>query len=188
MSKINEPRAHQIHRQNADRMCLVSFVAVLSGVVVRQVRYAHPTTLQEALNLTLAVDEAERQERLNETIFTLSDAFTGQLPRSASKKNRERNESARPADPGASSQQNIPTRSVRSGTQDSSSPRCYECGCIRHFSRECPSRLKRLGSSTNWPVRRNPSERSKRRSSSSEKPPNVTTRGGTKETPMKGNE
>jgi len=44
---------------NADRMCLASFVAGLSGVVGRQLRYAHPRTLQVALNLALAVEDAE---------------------------------------------------------------------------------------------------------------------------------
>jgi hypothetical protein len=144
MSKVNDPRAQQIHRENADRMCLASFVAGLSGVVGRQVRYAHPRTLQEALNLPLAVDEAERQERRNETFYTRSDEFSGQLPRSASKKGRERNDSARSADSGASSQQNNPTGSVRSGTQDSSSPRCYECGGIGHFRRGMSYEAKKI--------------------------------------------
>jgi len=60
-------------------MCLASFVAGLSGVVSRQVRYTHPRTLHEALNLALAVDEAERQERRNETFCTRSDELAGQL-------------------------------------------------------------------------------------------------------------
>jgi len=107
MSKVNEPRAQQIHRENADRMCLASFVAGLSGVVGRQLRYAHSRTLQEAFNLVLAVDKAERQERRNETFYTRSGEFAGELPRSASKKSCERNDSARSADSGSSSQQNM---------------------------------------------------------------------------------
>jgi len=42
--------------------CLASFVAGLNGIVGRQVRYAHPKSLPEALNVALAVDEAEKQE------------------------------------------------------------------------------------------------------------------------------
>jgi len=67
ISKVKDPIAQQIHRENADRMCLASFVSGLSGVVSRQVRYAHPRNLQEILNSALAVDEAEKQERRNET-------------------------------------------------------------------------------------------------------------------------
>jgi len=70
MRKVNEPRAQQIHRENADRMCLASFVAGLSGVVGRQVRYAHPRTLQEVWNLALAVDEADR---LQVAVLRLAD-------------------------------------------------------------------------------------------------------------------
>ena len=42
MSRVNEPIAQQINRENADRMCLASFVGGLAGVVGREVRYAHP--------------------------------------------------------------------------------------------------------------------------------------------------
>ena len=66
--------AQQIHRENADRMCLASFVAGLSGVVGRQVRYAHPRTLQEVWNLALAVDEADR---LQVAVLRLADPAKG---------------------------------------------------------------------------------------------------------------
>jgi len=60
MSKVNDPIAQQIHQEKADRM-LASFVVGLSGVVGCQVRYVHPKYLREAVNLALAVDEAEKQ-------------------------------------------------------------------------------------------------------------------------------
>jgi len=188
MSKVNDPVAQQIHRENADRTCLASIVAGLSGVVSRQVRYAHPRNLHEALNLALVVDEAEKQERLNETFYTWSDEFAGQLPRSPGKKFRGSNSSERSADSCASSQQIKQPHSTRSGTQSNSSPRCYECEGIGHFTRECPTRLKRIGNAPNLPGRKNPSEHSKRLSSPSEKPQNTTTWGGTTEKPNQGNE
>jgi len=42
MSKANDPIAQRIHSENADRMCLASFVAGLTGVPGRQVRYENP--------------------------------------------------------------------------------------------------------------------------------------------------
>jgi len=42
MCKVDDPAAQRIHRENADRMMLVSFVAGLSGVVGTQVRYQAP--------------------------------------------------------------------------------------------------------------------------------------------------
>jgi len=56
MSKVSDPIAQQIHRENADRKCLATFIAGLSGVVSRQVRYAHPRNLREAMNSALAAD------------------------------------------------------------------------------------------------------------------------------------
>ena len=73
-------------------MCLASIVAGLSGVVGRQVRYTHPRQWQEALNLAVVLNGAEGQERMNETFYTRSDKFAGQLPLSARKKGRERND------------------------------------------------------------------------------------------------
>ena len=91
ISKVNDPVDQRIHRENADRMCLASFVAGLSGVVGRQVLYAHPRSLQEALNLALAVDEHGKQERHNETFYTQSNEFAGQSTSSLGKKIRGRN-------------------------------------------------------------------------------------------------
>lgn len=105
MSKVNDPVSQHIHRKNANRMCLASFVAGLSGDVGRQFRYAHPRNLPEALNLALAIDEAENQERRSETFYTQLDEFAGQSTRKQGKKSRGRNGSERSADSRTSSQQ-----------------------------------------------------------------------------------
>jgi len=42
MCKNSDPVAMRIHRENAERMLLASFVAGLSGVAGRQVRYQNP--------------------------------------------------------------------------------------------------------------------------------------------------
>ena len=98
MSKVNDPVAQQIHQENADCMCLASFLAGLSGVVGREVRYAHPKNLHETLNLALVVDDAEKQERRNKTFYMRLDEFASQLPWSPGKKSRSRNGSERSAD------------------------------------------------------------------------------------------
>jgi len=83
MSNVNDPVAQRIHGEDADRMCLASFVTGISGVVDRQVHYANPMSLHEALNLALAVDEAEKQVRRNETFYTRSDEFASHLSHQA---------------------------------------------------------------------------------------------------------
>ena len=181
MNKVNNHVSQKIHRENSDRMCLASFVAGLSGFVGRQVRYAHPRCLQEVLNYALAVDQAEKQERHNETFCSQSDDFAGQSTRSPCKKIRGRNGSELSADSRTSSQQFISSHGTRSVTQtaarkfpNSSAPRCYECEGIQHFGRECLTRLKRLEISPNSSGRKNPSEHSQRPISPSEKPRNAT--------------
>jgi len=54
-------------------MFLASFVLGLTSTAGYQVRISHPQSLGEALNLALSVQEAERQERFNESFYTRSE-------------------------------------------------------------------------------------------------------------------
>jgi hypothetical protein len=73
MCRESDPVAQRIHREKAERMHLASFVAGLSGVAGRQIRYLNPQTLQHALSIALSVREAEKQERLIETFYAKFD-------------------------------------------------------------------------------------------------------------------
>ena len=61
MLKSGDPQIQRIHKENADRMLLASFVSGLAGLVGHQVTISCPRSLPEALKLALAVQEAERQ-------------------------------------------------------------------------------------------------------------------------------
>ena len=63
-------------------MLLVSFVAGLTGSPGRQVRYRNPQTLQEAISVALSVQEAEKQERFNESFCVQFDRSVRLLSRS----------------------------------------------------------------------------------------------------------
>jgi len=65
MCKVDDPAAQRIHRENADRMLLSSFVGGLGGIVGKQTRYASPRSFEHALSIALTVQEAENQEKFN---------------------------------------------------------------------------------------------------------------------------
>jgi len=73
MIKSADPQIQRIHKENAHRMLLASFVSGLTGTAGYQVRISHPESLGKALNLAASVLEAERQERFNESFCTRSE-------------------------------------------------------------------------------------------------------------------
>ena len=70
---MDDPVAQRIHYENADRMLLASFVAGLTGIPVRQLRFSNPQSLDQALKMTLSVQEAEKQEKFSESFYTSFD-------------------------------------------------------------------------------------------------------------------
>jgi len=68
-----DPQIQRIHKENADRMLLASFVLGLTGTAGYDVRISHPGSLREALNLAVSVQEAKRQERFHESFYTRSE-------------------------------------------------------------------------------------------------------------------
>ena len=94
MCKVDDPEAQRSHRENAEHMLLVSFVAGLRDVG-KQVRYAKPRNLGQALSIALAVQEAEKQERFNESFYTRFDNSVRLFSRSPSRTCREDSKSRR---------------------------------------------------------------------------------------------
>ena len=61
--------AQSIHRENAERKLLASFVAGLAGTPGKQVRYEGPRVIDQAVSIAIRVQEAEKQERFNESFM-----------------------------------------------------------------------------------------------------------------------
>jgi hypothetical protein len=64
MCKFDDPVAQRIHRENADRMLIASFVAGLTCVPGKEIHYANPRRIEHALSIALSVQEAEKQKSL----------------------------------------------------------------------------------------------------------------------------
>ena len=179
MRRDGDPVAQRIHRENAERMCLASFVAGLIGNTGRLVRFSNPQDMSQALATAQAVTEAERQEKKTEIFYTGLEN---------SRKSRENGNSRRAADAWATAKYEESTHDTPRKALSRATSRCYECEGRGHFARECPTRLKREGRPPDSPGRKNPSARSKRPNSPGRKPQRTTERGNTKETERQGNE
>jgi len=66
-------------------MLLASFVSGLVETPGTQVRYANVQSLSEALRIAISVQEAEKQERFNESFYTKADKSVRLLSRSPSR-------------------------------------------------------------------------------------------------------
>jgi len=137
----DDPVAQRVHRENAERMLLASYVAGLNGVPGGQVRYASPVSVEEAIRIAVSVQEAEKQEKFNNSFYALhirtrSDSSSRHAvgSRTASQAEGRRTEVPRSADKAKAS-------STRN-TQTKAALRCYKCEGTGHFARECPTRLK----------------------------------------------
>jgi len=153
------------------RMILASYVAGLTGVPGRQVRYASLVSVEKAIRIAVTVQEAERQEKFRNSFYarhnrTRSDSSSRHAvgSRMASQAEGRCTEIPRSANKAkASNTTHVQTKAALC---------CYECEGIGHFARECPTWLKREQDKSLQPGRKNQTERSRRFGSPGEKPPN----------------
>ena len=66
MRMAGDPFAQRIHQENAERICLASFVSGLTGNTGKFVRISNPSNMSQSLATVQAVTEAERQEKSRE--------------------------------------------------------------------------------------------------------------------------
>ena len=78
MGRDSDPIAQRTHRENAQRMCLASFVGGLQGTVGRHTRIANPQSMQQSLTIALAATEAV-QEKGSDFFFTKTQDENSEL-------------------------------------------------------------------------------------------------------------
>jgi hypothetical protein len=171
---------------------LATFVSGLTGVPGRQVRFANPQDVDQALKIALTVQEAERQGRFNESFYTQFDKSVGLCSRSPGR-SRSGNESqkqtadSRTANRTRAQRCNTPSGAGKSETpsarnaQTEATLRCYECHGVGQFARICPNRLKSRTKIADPPERVKAAESSKRSRPPNGKPPRDSARWETKD-------
>jgi len=88
--RVDDLQVKHVHQENAESMLLAAFVSGLVGVPGRQCPFSNPQNIQQALSIALTVDQAEKQERFNESFYTKYDKPARLLSRSPGHKNRDR--------------------------------------------------------------------------------------------------
>jgi hypothetical protein len=131
------------------------------------------------MSTAIAVQEAEKHEKFNESFYT---SFREELNlRSPSPRQRGGQRPNRTADQARAvnytsdqrdrtTQGNPKVKTENRNAQTRTTLTCYECESRNHYGHECPTRPKRENRFSHSPGKRNQSERSKRPHSSGERP------------------
>ena len=83
MPQVDDPALQKHHYEHAERMLFASFTSGPIGTPGRQVRFSLPKNMQEALRIAVTVQQAELQERRNETIYVDEVQERGKAVRSS---------------------------------------------------------------------------------------------------------
>ena len=73
MLPSEDPVAQVVHRKNAKRMLLASYVA---GLIGEKVRYASPVSVEGAIRIAVSVQEAVKQKKFNNSFYARHDSRT----------------------------------------------------------------------------------------------------------------
>jgi hypothetical protein len=69
LPQVENPQFKKLYYEHAKRMLLSSFSSGLVRTAGKQVRFSLPKTLDEALKISITVDQAELQERRSEAFY-----------------------------------------------------------------------------------------------------------------------
>jgi hypothetical protein len=182
----DDPVVQGVHRENAERMLLASYISGLIAQPGKQVRYANPVSMDQAIRIAVSVDKAKRQEKFNNNFYARNEYRTD-----SDRRDSRHAANTRKASEAVGRRKQIPQSASKTSTRNAQTKAalsCYECEGIGHFVSECQTRLRREQENSQQPGGRNRTERSRRFESTGEKPPNPTRQDSRKESYCSGND
>ena len=142
--RVEDPATQRIYYDQAERMLLASFTPGLLNIAGRQVRYAMPKTMDEALKIAITVNQAEIQERSNEAFYENEARGSGTADRAARGTRYTGTVRNTTQHAGISRTQGQNSKGLYRSAGNGNERKCYECVGAGHLGRECPIRQNRM--------------------------------------------
>jgi hypothetical protein len=151
--KVEDAVQQKWHYKQTEKMLLASFTSGLTGQAGKFTRFNLPGNMDQALKIATTVNQAEIQERRNETFYVDEAQTRRETARTLREQHRSSNARHTSQQAGVSRTQSqnrkgVPSRN--SGNRDDL--KCFECGGVDHFARECLNHISRLNSSKSTSV------------------------------------
>jgi hypothetical protein len=98
LHKTDDHVPQLIHKEYADRMLLAGFTSKLIGEPGKQVRFRNPQSFEQALTNALSVQQAENQEKFNESFYASCENSVKMVSQSPTRTPHENSRSRHTAD------------------------------------------------------------------------------------------
>ena len=136
-----DPLLQRAYNAQAERMLLSAFIAGLSGNPGRIVRFAVPSSAEEALRIAVTVSQAEVHE-VRSNAFCLDSVLANISPAGRIRDQALRHTGAKPAannrEPrrmsSEASQRHSAKRASKRSAQSEDTVQCYECSGYGHYA------------------------------------------------------
>ena len=136
-----DPVLQRAYNEQAEQLLLSAFSKGIMGTAGRQLRYASPATVEEALRIAVTVSQAEIQEARDSAFYLDTEVadLTPAVQHTAARKSAETMSQPWKSRRGSERQ---PRASTSKGQSDKP-VKCYECSGYGHFARDCANRRHR---------------------------------------------
>ena len=147
---VTDATLQRAFREQAERMLVAAYTAGLTGAAGREVRLRAPETTGEAVRIATTVEQAELQERRNDSFYMDSGTETtpaGKVQERPGKHANTRSDNTRSKPPRHVRTQNASDQQPIQKARSDVHVKCYECSGYGQYSKDCANRRNRTGAS-----------------------------------------